>query len=123
MNCIVCQGRGFINRPERCIETHKIHNVWDGWAECYREEEEIIKTYVGGIDACPVCTAESEAQYEQPIYYGPGSGARHKEVSRPIRRRDETVWRHDGTKFGTIRVLDSERPRRINGCNSLFREA
>lgn len=66
MSCMTCKGKGTIYRPVRKIVQEIVRH-----SECIDgqmfEQKEIVITEAGGIDLCPVCVAEAEADYKSHI--------------------------------------------------------
>ena len=61
MSCPVCGGTGVIDRPMREIKRLVAKEVLADCGWIWDTVEEIEQ--IGGIDACPVCTATAEAEW------------------------------------------------------------
>ncbi len=61
--CSTCQGTRTIYRPLTPLETFITDYEWDHSEQEYIEIVTPTETIIGGIDACPECTANAEVQY------------------------------------------------------------
>ncbi|MBF0250848.1 MAG: hypothetical protein HQL35_09505 [Alphaproteobacteria bacterium] len=61
--CQVCQGEGMVYRPERDVE-HFIEIETLSENGDVITDERLVVTKTGGIDACPVCAAQAELEFQ-----------------------------------------------------------
>ena len=63
MACNTCNGKGTIFRPYGRLVQDVIRKLEVINGEEFATKETVV-TETGGIDACPVCTAKAEAEYQ-----------------------------------------------------------
>ena len=63
MKCNSCGGKGVIFRPVKTLVQEIIRKIEMIDGEEIVTKEKVI-TETGGLDACPVCTAKAEAEYQ-----------------------------------------------------------
>ena len=61
--CATCKGEGSIYRPVSRHVQSVVRQTWRIEGELFEHKEEVV-TELGGIDACPVCTARAEAEWQ-----------------------------------------------------------
>lgn len=61
--CVTCGGGGAIFRPERTVSQDIERRCWDGPADAWKTYRETVVQRIGGLDACPECTARAEAAF------------------------------------------------------------
>lgn len=61
--CATCKGKGSIYRPVSRHVQSVVRQTWRIEGELFEHKEEVV-TELGGIDACPVCTARAEAEWQ-----------------------------------------------------------
>ena len=63
MKCNMCNGKGAIYRPIQRFSQELVRKIEVINGEKFVTKETVV-TESGGIDACPVCTAKAEIEYQ-----------------------------------------------------------